>query len=397
MLSSCNYLKYRSVGFGNCAASSVSKENSLKLEAKEGDEQLRLNQEFNKAFDYKRPGNLLSAIDEILSTPSISKSNNTSVACSVDINDDGHIQINRSKNGNKKHLFVKSSELDDEVFCELSKRAIGDGLRYRDPWPQKVWLEYNEGNEWPPNQRMLDSKIKVADKFTDGMGRETKFIDNFNPNDSLFGVNTKAIISNDPKSSSITLVVQQDNTAGKHNFAPWIVAPVKVQYSEDTNNPESLVVFHRHREDKKDDDSFPIKDFRWEIHSLDSARKSDDKIILTNPCANGPNEEPKYFGKGTNWAFSATRGDDEVVLLRSLGKHDDHFQAYAEQQEYVELEFTGPVVPKGQQSNVAMKIDFIPLKDLTDGDFSTFGEDGNIKNDVITVAKKLYQKGIVKE
>ncbi len=395
MLNSCNYLKYRAINFGSDIASTANKEKGMELVPQ--NEQLKINLEFSNAFAYKNPGSLLEAINKLLPSPSITtktnKNGNNSNDYTIQINDDGHIQINKNKNGKEKHLFVKSSELDPEVFCELSKRAIGEGLRYRAPWPQKIWPEYI-GKEWPPDEKMLNSKIKIAGKFIDDSGRETRFIENLNPNDNLFGIETKAIISKDPKDSSITFVVQQDNTTGKHHFGPWIVAPVKVEYSENTDNPNSLIAFYEHKDDKKTEDAFPIKNFRWEDFPLD--RSVNSKIILANPCANGPLEEPKYLGKGTNWTFSANRGDEEVILLRSLGKHDDHFQAYAEQQEYVELQYTGPLVPKGEKSNVIMKIDFIPLKELTDDEFSVFGETGNIKNEVITVAKKLHKKGIVK-
>ncbi len=398
MLNSSNYLKYKTVSFRSSSNLDIGKKYNMGLSTavhREKSEQDRLNEEFSKAFDYKKPGNLLDAVDEILPSPAIARKNGSDNSdCSVQISEDGHVQINRTKNGKEKHLFIKGHELDPEVFTDESKRAIAEGLRFRYPWPQQLWTKHN-GLDWPPSEKMLNSKVKVAAGHTDARGRESKFIENLNPGDNILGVSTKAIVSKNPKDSSVTLLVQQDNTSGQDSVAPWIVAPVRFEYSENTDNPNSLIAFPEYIEDKKNSDEFPIKNFRWDDYILDSELNS--KIILANPCANGPLEEPKYIAKSTNWAFSANRGDEEVVLLRGSGVHKDHFQVYAEQQEYVDLQLTGPMVPKGQKSNVAMKVDFIPLNKLTDNKFSTFGETGNIKNEVITLAKLLKKKGIVKE
>lgn len=208
-----------------------------------------------------------------------------------------------------------------------------------------------------------------------------------------YGITPRGIITLNPKDSSVTLAFQVQNygekidksTSKPYIWGAWTILPLKLSEKGSAENPSELVAFiSRETQHLPNSDKL---DYKWNTVKLD-----DKNVTILNPYNFSKEEAEKTFYKDTNWAIMARKSSDTIILMRTIYKHQDQFQVYNGQPEYVELESTGPLVPKGEKSTVISKLDFIRLKELPEVKFKKFGETESFKQEVLEVIEILRKE-----
>lgn len=274
-----------------------------------------------------------------------------------------------------------------------NKEIISGGVRFLDPWPQSEWEKTSLGKNWPPDPYTTKGPLRLsADKNKQAILMDTNHPSCINVG-KTYGVAPRGIITVNPEDSSVILAVQQSNINSNPSIklAPWIIAPIKVPEGK-----RSLAAIPVHNESTVQPETKANNISDWlKVIETNNQWKLDkqNEFIILDPLKHG--QQSKLNTQNTNWALYAIEESDKVIVMRSLYKHPDQFQAFVRSSnetknaEYLELEYTGPKVPPGYNSTVVVKWDFVPISMLSNNQFSKFGESGNFENEVLTVSKSL--------
>jgi hypothetical protein len=278
-----------------------------------------------------------------------------------------------------------------------NKDIISGGVRFLDPWPQSNWEKTSLGRSWPPDPYTTQGPLRLsADKYSQAVFLDTNHPSCLNVG-KTYGISPRAIVAVNPVDSSVTLAVQLENNNDKSNIslAPWVIAPVKVP-----SDRKSIAAFPVKRDLANSlADSNPVSDMPSWLKSIKENQKwkIDEKndLMIIDPSLSG--DQTKLNTQNTNWTVYAIEGSERAIVTRSVYNHPDQFQIFVRgsansaKSEYMELEYTGPLVMPGEKSTVVVKWDFVPVSLLSNGKFSKFGETGNMESEVVTVSKKLSE------
>lgn len=365
---------------------------------------------YNISRDTQRMNN------DIPSSTTIWKGGHTSAT----ITRDGHLQLFRKGLGN---LFVDDQDLtssewtpsqdEDSYLTDLkthligrfipipnrinasNKEIIAGGARYLDPWPQESWVKTSLNRNWPPDPNTTAGPMYTeVDKSGQGFLINTNHIACRDIGEA-YGTKPRALVTINPEDDSITLAVQQKNLNKSANipFAPWLIAPLKVP-----PNKKALALFPalKPRISLWDAPSKnKVEQWQHALQPYDNRLKTNNEqtLFLIDPTVEG--HQSKINSDSTNWVMYAIEGQDQAILMRSFSKHPDKFQAFVrkdrnnDRSEYIELEYTGPLVPPGKASTLVVKFDFIPLSFLTNGSITTFGETGDLETELVKASRYI--------
>jgi hypothetical protein len=293
------------------------------------------------------------------------------------VHKNGHLQVYR----NGQPLFIPLKDLDSATAIDsTSKRIIGDGGRFLDPWNQDDWV-----TPWPPDEKTTLGPVKTTAQTRDDInailieaGSEAV--------GKLNGAVPRGMAA--LRGSSVLMAFQVENTSprqGNQQWGPWFVGPMAIPAGGTAADPQALTLFPVSNKSSQTLDlpqEPTVLPRRWKLQS--------DRMTL-NPTAWQTGDPDKVLLSDTNWVMLARKGSDEVILMRSHGAHDDHFQVYAGQSCYSEWEFTAPRVPSGKKSTLAVRLDFVSLKDLG-VNFSRFGEKASLAEDANAAFDRLTER-----
>jgi hypothetical protein len=288
----------------------------------------------------------------------------------------GHIQVYR----NGQPLFIPLKDLDSATSIDsASKRIIGGGGRFLDPWNQDDW-----STPWPPDEKTTLGPVKTTAQTRNDFNAVM-----IEPGSEAVGKLNGAIPRGMValRGNSVLMAFQIENISPRQmdqKWGSWFVGPMAVPAGGTATDPQALTLFPVSNKSIQTLDlphEPTVLPRRWELQS--------DRMVL-NQTAWQTGDPDKVLLSDTNWVMLARKGSDEVVLMRSHGAHDDHFQVYAGQPGYSEWEFTGPRVPSGKKSTLAVRLDFISLKDLG-VQFNRFGEAASLAEDANAVFDRLKQ------
>lgn len=257
----------------------------------------------------------------------------TRVSLSPDL---GQVQITL----HGRDLFSKSSDLG--FLGPEAARSIGDGARWRHPFPQD-W-------PWPPVEpRELHSLSQNGS--TQLAITDPDFLKHY-------GAQTSLTVTGGPAGSTV-LQADLQNLDNKPKSA-WIVAPFEMPSGHSLQDPSAMAVF-------------PILD-RSELDQLhlsegDPAAQTWDydaqsQLMFVAPGATlGDNQQKAYFSDRPS--LFGRKGDSSVMLMSARGAEGPQgFQVFAAIHNYVELEWAGKAVGPDEKSQVGVEMRPLDLGSL---------------------------------
>jgi hypothetical protein len=239
-----------------------------------------------------------------------------------------------------RHLFAKSQSL--RFLGPEAARSIGDGARWRHPFPQD-W-------PWPP----LEPR-SLEQTSGDGQTRlhisDPEFLAHYQSRPSLS-------VSQDA-SGSVHMEASLQNLSGPPKSA-WIVAPLAMPSGHSLTSPQAMAVFSVL-------DPGELNPLRLSPGTPASQTWDYDPkegLLWVCPGANLEEDQKKAYFSSRSSLFGRV-GDSHVVSLQPRGGEGPQaFQVFAGIHDYLELEWAGPAVAARQESQIGVKLEPVELKSL---------------------------------
>lgn len=286
-----------------------------------------------EAFDVIERVSLGECRDLGLQRPDFPAKSPTRVTLSPDL---GQVQI--ALNG--RDLFSHSSDLG--FLGPEAAKSIGDGARWRHPFPQD-W-------PWPPVEPR-DLQAVTQNGTTRLEIVDPDFLRHY-------GAQTALTVRSGPGGSTL-LQADLTNLDSKPKSA-WIVAPFNMPSGHSLEEPEAVAVF-------------PILD-KSELEQLqlsegDPAAQTWDydarhQLMFVAPGASlGEHQQKAYFSDRPS--LFGRKGDSSVMFMKATGAEGPQgFQVFAAIHNYVELEWAGKAVAQDEKSQVGVELVAIDLSSL---------------------------------
>jgi len=268
-----------------------------------------------------------------LQRPNFGVNSPTRVSLSPDL---GQVQI--SLHG--RDLFSKSSDLG--FLGPEAARSIGDGARWRHPFPQD-W-------PWPPVEPR-DLQPLTQNGTTQMAITDPDFL-------KQYGAQTGLTVTSGTAGATV-LQADLQNLDSKPKSA-WIVAPFNMPSGHSLQDPAAMAVF-------------PILDTS-ELEQLhcsqgDPAAQTWDydaqsQLMFVAPgAALGDNQQKAYFSNRPS--LFGRKGDSSIMLMKARGAEGPQgFQVFAAIHNYVELEWAGKAVGQDEKSQVSVEMRPLDLGSL---------------------------------
>ena len=244
-------------------------------------------------------------------------------------------------------------------------RSIGDGARWRHPFPQD-W-------PWPPYEPSAVS-IEAAGNDLHAFIDEGAFLERY-------GARTSMDLRLEAHSARITARLENRRDGQRQ---AWIVAPFAVLPGHTPETPTAAALFPV----LDPSELAPLRLDEGEARRVWSV--DGDLVVVTSgaPLAEGQDK----LLVSSRWSLFARAGEDFFVVALSRGRDNpEAFQVYAGIGAYVELEWTGgPVAPRGV-SAVDVTFSTVRLADLGAG-FDAFSSTG-LKRELAAAARAWLGPG----
>lgn len=269
-----------------------------------------------------------------------------------------------------KPLFVASDAI--EFLGKEAAATIGDGARWRHPYPQ-TWA-------WPPKEpASIVLKTEQPDQQRASV-KESEFVAEYESRPSL-------LARQEP--GAVHLRASLENL-GEDPKQAWIVAPFATPAGHRADRPAALAVFPA---SPRELDAVPDSDLPHPRWSEDHA----NGLMFVNPGGAKVAEQEDKLLLPDRWSLFAREGDASVMLMPPTGSHHpEAFQVYAGFDSYVELEWAGEPAPQGGCSQVETSFHAVPLTtlDLGEGSLQHFGQSGEgLQSELTRVVKALGLEG----
>jgi hypothetical protein len=285
----------------------------------------------------------------------------------VELSSKGMIQIYV----NGQLLFISSERLAERIETKGNASIVGRGIRGLDPTSQSNWKATPLQREWPPSpQQDITAHIDP--------NQVLYFETPFNPD---YEVKTSGMVGLMPHESSVLWAYEQDNQNAEKNWGAWTIAPFDVPQGKRVLNayPVSPAFPNTYAKDLR-------QNKQWQY--IESKG-----VVMVHPEIQGGFLDP--FNDSTNWTLHAIEGNSYAIVLRTVYKEPFVDKAKSCMVEgaatYIENEFMGPKVPKGQKSIIACRLDVLPLSAVT-GDAHTVFEKNRMDEQVSQVVDYLQKK-----
>jgi hypothetical protein len=244
-------------------------------------------------------------------------------------------------------------------------RSIGDGARWRHPFPQD-W-------PWPPYE-----PSSVSLESSEGALRAS--ID-----DAAFLERYAARTSMELKleGGTVRITARLENL-GEGQRQAWIVAPFAVLPGHNPEAPTAAALFPL----LQASDLEPLRLDEGAPRGVKEARRVwhvDDDLVVVTPGGSLAERQDKLMVP-SRYSLFARAGDSFLISALSRGMDNpEAFQVYAGIGAYVELEWAGGPVGRGQTSIIDVSFSVVSLADLKVG-FGKFSSAG-LKSELPTAAR----------
>ena len=283
-------------------------------------------------------------------------------------------QVQLSLNG--RDLFAKKQDLG---FLGQAANTIGDGARWRQPYPQD-W-------GWPPVEpREVEHQSGRGQQSARVL--DADFVREYQARPSM-------TVSLDAQNGAI-LTADIENLAAKPQCA-WIVAPFAMPSGHTLDDPAAMAVFPVFGSCAGGELPEELKQLHITAGTPQARTwdydKSDQMMFVTPGAELGEGQQKGLFTD--RWSVFGRKGDSAVMFMQPKGAAgSDAFQVYAGIPNYVELEWAGALVEKDQHSQVGIKMQPVPLKELGitihDRPLEKLGESGSgLKNELRAISLAL--------
>lgn len=234
-----------------------------------------------------------------------------------------------------KPLFVSSDAIS--FLGEDAARTIGDGARWRHPFPQS-W-------SWPPKEPAQVSHVSSNAAEVD----EPAFLKEYEAKPS--------VTVHKARDGVVAMEADLQNLGGAPKQA-WIVAPFAMPQGHSATSPKALAVFPASDQELDAIPDGPATGGRWQedpTHHLlfvnpggGKAEGQDDKLLLSD-----------------RWSAFAREGDSALLVMPGTGATGkEAFQVFAAFDGYLEMEWAGEAARPGETSSVTAKFQAVPLSTL---------------------------------
>jgi hypothetical protein len=310
-----------------------------------------------------------AAQSQVLKNNNLQLSNHDFVVpMDVELSPNGMIQIFVEG----KPLFISSERLAERIETKANASIVGSGIRGLDPCSQLDWKTTPLEREWPP------SKQQAVTRYSDVKNKALYFE---TPINADYQVKTSGMVALIPDESSVVWAYEQNNMNPTKTWGAWTIAPLDVPAGKRVVNayPASQAFSKTYAHALN-------KEGQWQYNA-------DKGVVIVHPEKAGNFLDP--FDDSTSWTLHAIEGNKYAIVLRTIYK--DAFVDKAKscmvegKATYVENEFMGPKVSKGQSSIVSCRLDILPLSTVT-GDPKSVFEKARMDEQVLEVVDYLQEK-----
>lgn len=379
-----------------------------------------LNERFDQAFNEKRLGAFIEFADEqmpplsqtvsdIALQANLTRDSNSDLPAMAEITrGDLRLTVSREfgirlydrgrqlttdvKNIPRDYPWFMPDPDDPEAIAEYATRHVARGSRGESPWPENVWPQIGgvrQGEQnWPHREAAFgpyrieflnqDKNQPAIVLSLPSQGGQVK------PNP--YGVIPRGIFTVTAPNSILMALQHENHSEQGLSWSPWFVLGFAVPKEGTLTNPSTILAFP----DSEADD--PVQDRItkvWNYADIDG-----QKVALINPHAKTLNEPFKKLYRDVNWSVIAFKGSDQIILTRSILRHEEQFFPFLEHGRYfIEVEHTGLRVPPGRKSTVLIRHDLVPVSDLSEGAMQALShENHRFENDVRALLKTLIAR-----
>lgn len=232
-----------------------------------------------------------------------------------------------------RDLFVASSSLG--FLGSEAARTIGDGARWRQPFPQD-W-------PWPPKEPLSIEKIpNGSSPLPKLVVSDPEFV-------SHYGARPELGLEQDEQGAThLNVTLQNLDSRTQH---AWVIAPCAMPPGHRPETPQALAVFPV----KHVDELRPLKLDQGEA-SRTWRYDPEHQLMFVAPGASLADDQQKAYFTPRPAVFGRS-GDRQVMVMSARGDDGPQaFQVFAGIHDYVELEWLGP-----PRSESELQVSFRPL------------------------------------
>lgn len=254
-------------------------------------------------------------------------------------------------------------------------RTIGDGARWRHPFPQD-W-------GWPPREP-AGLRIETHGQVVSASVDDPAFV-------ACYGVRSSLGVRLDPTGDA-WMASGMENVVGAPKSA-WIVAPFAMPAGHTIDQPAAMAVFPVSRAEEL----APLHLAPGSEATRTWDYDGDRGLMFVSPGARLEAGQDKAL-LTNRWSLFGRQGDTSVMVLRAPeAAGPDAFQVYAGIGAYLELEWAGEAVAPGETSRVEVHFEPVALADLgvqVDGrPLLRLGESGaGLKRELSAVTEALQAR-----
>lgn len=234
-----------------------------------------------------------------------------------------------------KPLFVSSDAIS--FLGKDAARTIGDGARWRHPYPQS-W-------SWPPKEpaQICHESSHAAEVD------ELAFLTEYEAKPSVTVHKTGE--------GAVAMEADLVNLAGADKQA-WIVAPFAMPEGHTAASPKALAVFPASDQELDAIPDGPATGGRWQE---DPAHH----LLFVNPGGGKAEGQEDKLLLSDRWSAFAREGDSALLMMPGTGaRGKEAFQVFAAFDGYLEMEWAGEGARPGQSSSVTARFQAVPLSSL---------------------------------